>query len=132
MPGPSRKPLQAAERRKTPIGPAIRLLRERKGMLQRELADRAGIMKGMASSYETGRQYPALETLVKILETLEVDFADLQVALDAVRGVEPKRRSTSPAEDLEVDRERRIGKAVLELASAFGIQAGDLGGDRST
>lgn len=128
MSGPFRKP-QATERRKTPIGPAIRLLRERKGMRQKELADRAGIMKGMASSYETGRQYPALETLMRILETLEVDFADLQAALDAVRGVAPKGRPASLAENLETDRERRIGKAVLELASALGIKAGGLGGE---
>jgi len=122
MSSPLNKAAPSAERRRTPIGPALRLLRERKGMRQKELADRAGIMKGMASSYETGRQYPSLETLVRILETLEVDFADLQGALDAVRGAEPKRRlPTDLAESPETDRERRIGKAVLELAAAFGF-----------
>jgi transcriptional regulator with XRE-family HTH domain len=113
---------QTAERRKIPIGQALRLLRERKGIRQKELADRAGIMKGMASSYETGRQNPSLETLVRILETLEVDFVDLQGALDAVRGVEPKLRLPAGLpESPEADRERRIGKAVLELVAAFGI-----------
>ena len=107
--------------RKTPIGPALRLLRERKGLRQKELADRAGIMKGKASSYETGRQYPSLETLLRILETLEVDFADLQSALDAIRGLDPKRPlpASPPAAD-EADRERRIGRAVLDLVAAFG------------
>jgi transcriptional regulator with XRE-family HTH domain len=122
---PFGKASQAAERRKIPIGPALRLLRERKGMRQKELADRAGIMKGMASSYETGRQHPSLETLVRILETLELDFADLQAALDAVRGTEPKRPSASVTEVAAADRERRIGKAVLELVAAFGIDRHD-------
>jgi len=119
---PFNRATPTAARRKTPIGPALRLLRERKGMRQKELADRAGIMKGMASSYETGRQYPSLETLVRILETLEFDFADLQSALDAVRGDELKRRlPVDLAESQEADRERRIGRAVLELVAAFGI-----------
>jgi len=123
---PFNKAAQSGERRKTPIGSALRLLRESKGMRQKELADRAGIMKGMASSYETGRQYPSLETLVRILNTLEVDFADLQGALDAVRGAEPKSRLPAGiAESHEADRERRIGKAVLELVAAFGIDRRD-------
>jgi transcriptional regulator with XRE-family HTH domain len=50
------------------------------------VADAAGITKGMLSAYETGRQRPSLETLEKLLNTLECDLNDLHNALQLVNG----------------------------------------------
>jgi transcriptional regulator with XRE-family HTH domain len=61
-------------------------MRERRGRKQYQVAAAAGITKGMLSAYETGRQRPSLETLDKILDTLECDLNDLHNALQIVNG----------------------------------------------
>jgi transcriptional regulator with XRE-family HTH domain len=68
------------------LGQALRWLRERYGKKQYQVADSAGITKGMLSSYETGRQRPSIETLEKVLETLGCDLHDLHNALQIVNG----------------------------------------------
>jgi transcriptional regulator with XRE-family HTH domain len=68
------------------LGQAIRWLRERHSKKQYQVADDAGITKGMLSSYETGRQRPSLETLEKVLSTLGCDLHDLHNALQIVNG----------------------------------------------
>jgi transcriptional regulator with XRE-family HTH domain len=70
----------------TGLGPALRWMRERRGRKQYQVAAAAGITKGMLSAYETGRQRPSLETLDKILDTLESDLNDLHNALQIVNG----------------------------------------------
>jgi transcriptional regulator with XRE-family HTH domain len=68
------------------LGAALRWLRDRQGRKQYQVADSAGITKGMLSAYETGRQRPSLETLEKILQTLGCDLNDLHYALRVVNG----------------------------------------------
>lgn len=68
------------------LGPALRWLRDRQTRKQYQVADSAGITKGMLSAYETGRQRPSLETLEKILATLGCDLNDLHNALRVVNG----------------------------------------------
>lgn len=68
------------------LGPALRWLRDRQTRKQYQVADSAGITKGMLSAYETGRQRPSLETLEKILATLGCDLHDLHNALRVVNG----------------------------------------------
>ncbi len=70
----------------TGLGPALRWMRERRGKKQYQVAATAGITKGMLSAYETGRQRPSLETLDKLLDTLESDLNDLHNALQIVNG----------------------------------------------
>lgn len=70
----------------TGLGQALRWLRDRQGKKQYQVADSAGITKGMLSAYETGRQRPSLETLEKILDTLGCDLHDLHNALQVVNG----------------------------------------------
>lgn len=70
----------------TSLGQALRWLRERQGRKQYQVADAAGITKGMLSAYETGRQRPSLETLEKLLGTLVCDLHDLHNALQIVNG----------------------------------------------
>jgi transcriptional regulator with XRE-family HTH domain len=68
------------------LGQALRWLRDRQAKKQYQVADAAGITKGMLSAYETGRQRPSLETLEKLLNTLECDLNDLHNALQLVNG----------------------------------------------
>lgn len=97
-PSPSELPLLRGSREgsqenttvRTPImnglGQALRWLRDRQGKKQYQVADTAGITKGMLSAYETGRQRPSLETLEKILATLGCDLNDLHNAIQIING----------------------------------------------
>ncbi len=62
----------------------MRWLRDRQGKRQYQVADAAGITKAMLSAYETGKQKPSLDTLEKILVSLECDLNDLHNALQIV------------------------------------------------
>lgn len=68
------------------LGQALRWLRDRQGKKQYQVAEAAGITKGMLSAYETGRQRPSLETLEKILDTLGCDLNDLHNAIQIING----------------------------------------------
>ena len=68
------------------LGQALRWLRGRLGKKQYQVAQAAGITKGMLSAYETGRQRPSLETLEKLLSTLECYLNDLHNAIQIVNG----------------------------------------------
>ena len=76
----------------TGLGQALRWLRDRQGKKQYQVADAAGITKGMLSAYETGRQRPSLETLEKILDTLGCDLNDLHNAIQIINGRPEKMR----------------------------------------
>ena len=51
--------------------------RERRGLTQEKLADRAGISRGFLARLETARHDPKLSTLEKIAKALKVDIAKL-------------------------------------------------------
>jgi transcriptional regulator with XRE-family HTH domain len=68
------------------LGQALRWLRDRLGKKQYQVAEAAGITKGMLSAYETGRQRPSLETLDKLLGTLGCNLHDLHNAVEIVNG----------------------------------------------
>jgi len=82
----------------TGLGHALRWLRDRHGRKQYQVADSAGITKGMLSAYETGRQKPSLDTLEKLLDTLGCDLYDLHNALQIVNGRPTAPRSRETAE----------------------------------
>jgi len=80
------------------LGFALRWLRDRQGRKQFQVANSAGITKGMLSSYETGRQRPSLDTLEKILDSLNCDLNDLHNAIQIVNGrPEEMRRKPEPS-----------------------------------
>lgn len=68
------------------LGKALRWLRDCQGKKQYEVAESAGITKGMLCAYETGKQRPSLETLDKILRALGSDLLALHDALALVKG----------------------------------------------
>jgi len=55
------------------LGLALVILREKAGLAARELAARAGVGKGQLSKYENGRESPKLETLARLLDSLNVE-----------------------------------------------------------
>lgn len=64
----------------------IKFLRNRRGWMQKELAKRSGLTKGMVSGYETGKKTPTLQSLARIAAALEADFCDLHCAFEHVQG----------------------------------------------
>ncbi|HEX4966008.1 MAG TPA: helix-turn-helix transcriptional regulator [Thermoanaerobaculia bacterium] len=103
------------------LGHALRWLRDRRGRKQYQVAEAAGITKGMLSAYETGRQRPSLDTLEKILNTLGCDLNDLHNAIQIINGKPEGMRRRGEgvgAEDQEapaaggerVDVQRILGK----------------------
>jgi transcriptional regulator with XRE-family HTH domain len=71
---------------KQELGEALRFLRRRRKLLQKELAAAANISKGMLSGYERGKTRPTLVTLGKLLTALEADLCDLYCAVEMVHG----------------------------------------------
>ena len=67
-----------------PVGPALRLIRGRLGLDQSEIEARGGPSHGVISNWENGRKIPSLTLLAKYLVALELDFHDLQDALDQI------------------------------------------------
>jgi transcriptional regulator with XRE-family HTH domain len=89
----------------TGLGHALRWLRDRRGKKQYQVAESAGITKGMLSAYETGRQRPSLETLEKILSTLGCDLNDLHNAIQIINGKPEGMRRRGEGMDAEVEEE---------------------------
>lgn len=85
------------------LGQALRWLRDRQGKKQYQVADTAGITKGMLSAYETGRQRPSLETLEKILDTLGCDLNDLHNAIQIINGRPEKMKRRGEGAELDAD-----------------------------
>jgi transcriptional regulator with XRE-family HTH domain len=90
------------------LGQALRWLRDRQNKKQYQVADSAGITKGMLSAYETGRQRPSLETLEKILDTLGCDLNDLHNAIQIINGrpEQMKRRGDGAGSEEEEEAPR--------------------------
>ena len=58
------------------IGKRIRDLRNRKGLTQQELADRAELTKGFISQLERGQVSPSVVTLLDLIECLGTTASD--------------------------------------------------------
>src|SRR5438552_18824772 len=55
----------------------LRALREMRGLTQAEMGARAGIAPASISHFETGQRVPALDSLVKLADALEVSVDTL-------------------------------------------------------
>jgi len=98
------------------LGQALRWLRDRRGRKQYEVAEAAGITKGMLSAYETGRQRPSLETLEKVLDTLSCDLNDLHNAIQIINGKPEamRRRGEGAGSEEEASAAPPAGAAASE------------------
>lgn len=59
------------------IAERIKMIREQKGMTQKQLAERCGMATGTIQQYELNKREPRQEQLDKIAEALDVDIFDL-------------------------------------------------------
>lgn len=62
---------------KATISDKVKELRKSRGLLQQQLADRAGVSMQTISNLENGRHVPDTSTLLKIAEALDVSLGDL-------------------------------------------------------
>jgi len=102
----------------TGLGRALRWIRQRQGKKQYEVAEAANITKAMLSSYENEKQRPAIDTLERILDALEIDLDYLAYAIRVVRQEEERRSGRrlapvaslpQPSFDQYLDLERSLG-----------------------
>ncbi len=56
------------------FGEKIREVRERKHLTMREVAEKAGVSESLISQIERNRISPAIDTLLKIIDILEIDL----------------------------------------------------------
>ncbi len=107
------------------VGHLIREMRQKKGMLQEELARKTGLSASALSNFEQGRRRTSLDWLRKISKALGVATSDLI----------PESRTRKPLARTEEEERlltiwRRIGEPklqdqlleVLETAAAMGHQ----------
>ena len=90
---------------KKALGQRIRAIRRSKGYTQDALAASVKIGKGALSKIERGLTYPALDTLNRIAQSLNVPIHDLFLYLDDADEVSASRRArlaelSSNAEEL--------------------------------
>ena len=74
------------------LAEALRLLRTRQGLTQTAASERQGAPDFRTlSHWETRRKQPSLRLLRSYLASLNLDFYDLQEAMDQVEGRAPRR-----------------------------------------
>lgn len=66
------------------LGARLRRLRERAGLTQNELADKAKVGRATISRIENGRMYAHTATLRRLAKALDIDLVDLITDRDAV------------------------------------------------
>ncbi len=107
------------------MGRTLVLVREMKGFRQSALARAAGIGKSQLSKYECGRELPKLETLERILETLNVEpirfFESVAWVNELASAIETGRRPL-PA----FGRRDPVEQELLRLAVGLGRLASTL------
>ena len=99
---------------------ALRLLRERQGFSQAELAAALGVAVSTVSSWERGARMPSLPALAALADRLDLDLGDLDRALDHVNGrlrPAPMRDQATPID-------------LHEMARQIAGRSGALGSDK--
>jgi transcriptional regulator with XRE-family HTH domain len=91
------------------LGARLRELREERGLSQREVGRRLGILQSKLSKYESGTHQPSLRTLVRLANVFAVSTDYLLTG--AVTPVPPLR------DERLLDRFRRLGAGGEELRS---------------
>lgn len=93
-------------------GDLLRAARERAGLTQRELAERAGVAQSVVSAYESGRRQPALPTLARLVEA---SGHDLQLTLA------PHGTSRAPLAGTLGRRVQRHRDEITDIAARHGV-----------
>jgi transcriptional regulator with XRE-family HTH domain len=116
------------------VGHQVRLLRERRRMTSRELAERAGISPQSLSRIERGRHDVVFSTLRRLLAAMNFELTDL-ASMEAVEINPPQVRAALIATGLARDTVDRVLYGANDAASVlarvrniFGWAATDLAG----
>lgn len=116
------------------VGHRLRLLRERRRMTSRQLAERAGISAQSLSRIERGRHDVVFSTLRRLLAAMNFELADL-AAIDHVDVSTDQVRAALVASGLQPDTVRRVlhgasdtPSVLARMRSIFGWSATDLAG----
>ena len=81
-----------------PLGERIMILRKRRKLSQKELAEMIGVCAVTISNYESGKTKPPLEKLMMLAIALDASVDDLIKITDA--GFAEKYRGAEPVESL--------------------------------
>jgi len=95
------------------IGEALKILRGRTGLKQREVGKEAGVTPAMISTYETDKAIPLIPTVESLLAAMGFDRFDLLNAIEEANN-RPKR------EFLEVG-DRSSGAHILKALGVEGL-----------
>lgn len=106
------------------LGLAIRILRELKGFSQAQLARKAGVGKSQLSKYENGKELPKLDSLDRILVSLDASPFSLLLVADSLSRLEGEGPSDllwlgAPLGPLLSDSEEDAFTALMR--SVFGL-----------
>ena len=93
----------------------LRKFREMRGMTQAEMGARAGIAAASISHFETGQRTPALETLVKLADSLTVTVDALlgRAPVEHSARIDPVFLQASRADANTLETVRRVTAAIL-------------------
>ena len=93
----------------------LRTIRERRGLTQLALGQRAGMAPASISHFETGQRVPSLESLVKLADALEVSVDELlgRTRDDTSTKVDPLFLRASRASTETLDAVKRVTAALL-------------------
>ena len=86
------------------LGENVKIRRERKGLSQEQLAEKAGVSKNTISDIETGDKFARANTLVALAKALETEVYEL---------LKPKDITPDKAEDI-VEKYYDVVKDALE------------------
>ncbi|TAJ18463.1 MAG: XRE family transcriptional regulator [Dehalococcoidia bacterium] len=93
----------------------LRTIRERRGLTQGELGQRAKMASASISHFETGQRVPSLDSLVKLADALEVSVDELlgRTLDEASTKVDPLFLRASRASIETLDAVKRVTAALL-------------------
>ena len=105
------------------LGQSLRLCREFRGLGQKEVAKRARVGKSQLSKYERGTELPRLDTLERVLNSLNVGCLEFFYTLQAIDHGEHSKGSDSWILMLG-----STGSSILDSSTqkAFQLVMGDL------
>ena len=102
------------------IGARIRWFREQKGLSQRDIEERTGLLRCYISRVENGHTIPSLDTLERLASVLDVPLYQLFYEGDETPALPDlsKRQTTEElVMDEESEKEMRFFEKVLRLTS---------------
>ncbi len=97
----------------TGIGQALKLLRKRTGLKQREVGEKAGVTPAMISTYETGKAVPLIPTVESLLDAMGFDRFDLLNAIEAA--------NDRPQRDFPETNQHQASTEVLRTLGVEGL-----------